>query len=651
MLLKRRYKLNIKKIMSFVNVFSIANISVLLIYNFEKSRHFIKNIIVAIFNEELATNINDAYLTMLPILKLLIYIYIIFIFIVVMYKIIKYYINRFKQRKEAMQASGINKDLYDYLNNYDKKCFVITGDWGVGKTYTVDNFLDRYFKYENRDVYRISCFGMENRKDVLEELKNIFEKQDKSLRKYIINILNKVPIIGGLLEDALKSDYEFKDLKERSIFIFDDLERINIPKYQNIYTREWYRVKNIKENARVATPLNEIYKEFKEVERAFGEIDNSLKNIKEEINIEKFNVITGLVNELIERYNMKVIVICNKEEIDKNFFYDVFECKIESIMYKIKTEHDVTANLAKRNINNKLYLEKNIKKEIEEFFIDNAQCIDNVWAKNNISNVRILSKSISAFIEIVENYNIEKVYYRDLFFTILITYIADFTGEISYLESIEKGEMIKAFYEKHILMLRTDNPMAKKGILYIISSEPDTYNIRWMGLDLGTAWSIGIHNYEGIREELEIYDNYNYEEEKNIFCINKELVVEKGKTYKFDNLIYLLKTDAENIDKILKIMKEGNVDYTSHTSFRYGSTIFANIYDKKDADKSEIIFSILNAYQIDDTNLFKIFEKLKDVIDMSEIKKQPKTVGMNMNLTIQDKYIKFLEEKDDIMNN
>lgn len=440
--------MNIKKIISFLNVFSIANIAILLIYNFENSRYFIKNIIVAVLNEEVAININNIYLMILPSLKWLIYIYIIFILVVVIYKMIKYYINRFKQRKEAMQASGINKDLYDYLNNYDKKCFVITGDWGVGKTYTVDNFFDRYFKYEKRDVYRISCFGMENRKEVLEELKNVFEKQDKSLRKYTINILNKIPIIGGLLEDALKSDYEFKDLKERSIFIFDDLERINIPKYKNRYTREWYSVRNIRENPRERTPLNEIYKEFKEVEGAFGEIDNSLEKIKEEINIEKFNVITGLINELIERYNMKVIVICNKEEIDKNFFYDVFECKIESILYKIKTEHDITVNLAKRNINDKLYLEKNIKKEIEEFFIDNAECIDNIWAKNNISNVRILSKSISAFIEIVENYKIEKEYYRDLFFTILITYIADFTGEISYLEQITKGEIIKSFYEK-----------------------------------------------------------------------------------------------------------------------------------------------------------------------------------------------------------
>ena len=71
--------MNIKKIISFLNVFSIANIAILLIYNFENSRYFIKNIIVAVLNEEVAININNIYLMILPSLKWLIYIYIIFI--------------------------------------------------------------------------------------------------------------------------------------------------------------------------------------------------------------------------------------------------------------------------------------------------------------------------------------------------------------------------------------------------------------------------------------------------------------------------------------------------------------------------------------------------------------------------------------------
>ena len=70
--------MNIKKIISFLNVFSIANIAILLIYNFENSRYFIKNIIVAVLNEEVAININNIYLMILPSLKWLIYIHYIY---------------------------------------------------------------------------------------------------------------------------------------------------------------------------------------------------------------------------------------------------------------------------------------------------------------------------------------------------------------------------------------------------------------------------------------------------------------------------------------------------------------------------------------------------------------------------------------------
>ena len=63
-----------------LNVFSIANIAILLIYNFENSRYFIKNIIVAVLNEEVAININNIYLMILPSLKWLIYIYTLYLF-------------------------------------------------------------------------------------------------------------------------------------------------------------------------------------------------------------------------------------------------------------------------------------------------------------------------------------------------------------------------------------------------------------------------------------------------------------------------------------------------------------------------------------------------------------------------------------------
>lgn len=200
-----------------------------------------------------------------------------------------------------------------------------------------------------------------------------------------------------------------------------------------------------------------------------------------------------------------------------------------------------------------------------------------------------------------------------------------------------------------MLMLGKDNRMEEKGILYTISLYPDTSDIRWMGLNLGTAWNIGIHNYDGIKEEFIQYNNYNYEEEKKIFCTREELVIEHNKIYKFDNLVYLLKKNADNINKvdnILKIMKEANIDYTSHTSFRYRNRVISGIYNEENMNRSEIIFSILKAYEIDDTILIRIFENLKDIIDMKEIKENSQTIGMNVASTIKDKYIRFLKEKE-----
>ena len=147
-----------QQIIKIINVLNIINISILLMYHFESIKHFIKTILVALLNENIAIKTNSFYIMIMPTLKNIIYVYIIIIFFVAIFKIKKYYQNRNLQREEVKKADKINKRLYEYLNNDYKKCFVITGDWGVGKTYTVDEFFRKYFKYEKREVYRISCF-------------------------------------------------------------------------------------------------------------------------------------------------------------------------------------------------------------------------------------------------------------------------------------------------------------------------------------------------------------------------------------------------------------------------------------------------------------------------------------------------------------
>ena len=608
-----------KKIINIYNWINIFNISALFIYYFENLQNFAKTMVIILFNEEIAIEVYKKYTENLVNFKMLMYIYFVILLIKLFINWLNFDIDRKIQKDRVLKSNEINRNLYDYINSNEKKCFVITGNWGVGKTYTIDNFFEKYFKYEKRDVYRISCFGMENRKDILEELKNVFEKQDNSLRKHVLNLCKKIPIIGDLIEEAFKSDYEFKDLKEKSVFIFDDFERINVQNYSN-NARGLYRVSNVKDSRNANEIYKNIYKEFKDVQNGFEIIENSVKSIQKEHKLERYNVITGLINELIERYNMKVIVLCNNSVINTEFFNDMFEHKIESIIYKIKRKSKITYELAIKNIESKIYLNEEIVKRLKEFFIKNSAIIDNIWNKSNIDNIRVLSQTISAFIEINENNKIDEKYEKNLFFTILVCHISHFTGNSENIEKISLGETIKSFYEKHKEMYWDKEKFDNSSLFYFISSEPGLEDIRWFGNNVGFSYLSGNHCYTGFNDEIDCYNQYDYSFEEKYICKKEEIIFEENNIYKFDDLMYLLKINENKediVNNILKIIENNNVDYSSHTSFNYDNFYLGNLYNETN-NLEKTVISIITLYKINDDITYKVLKKISDTIDLKE---------------------------------
>ena len=614
-----------KKIINIFNLINIFNISALFIYYFENLQNFAKTMVIILFNEEIAIEVYKKYTENLVNFKMLMYIYFVILLIKLFINWLNFDIDRKIQKDRVLKSNEINRNLYDYINSNEKKCFVITGNWGVGKTYTIDNFFGKYFKYEKRDVYRISCFGMENRKDILEELKNVFEKQDNSIRKHVLNLCKKIPIIGDLIEDAFKSDYEFKDLREKSIFVFDDFERITVPKYEN-YTNRLYRGRTRYSTRNSNDPFGEIYKKFKEIESGFERFEDSVKEIREEQKLEKYNIITGLINELIERYNMKVILICNKSEIHNEFFNDIFECKIESIIYKISDKSKITQELALKNIENKIYLKEDLKRRLKDFFASEANIIDLIWEKSGVNNIRILSQAINAFTEVIEYTEIDEKYEKSLFFTILVCQLSHFTGKNENVEKIATGELIKAFYEKHKVMSEREDEFDTNSLFYFISSESEMADVRWMGSNVGFSYLAGNHCYTGFFEELKIYDEYNWNLEEKIFHKNDESYFEENEIYKFDDLMYLLKINENNkekINEILKILESANIDYISHTSFEYGSMYLGAIRNENN-DIAETIISIIALYRLNDNVIYSVLKKIINVIGEKIIKESNK---------------------------
>lgn len=120
---------------------------------------------------------------------------IIFRIIIVVFVIIKFisWILKLGWEYWLKRQKGDNRfeeSIFRYLKDSSvPRCFLVTGDWGSGKTYEVEQFFDKYYRCARTKVYRISCFGLDTRKELIKEISNTIEQQDKSFYSLTIKAL------------------------------------------------------------------------------------------------------------------------------------------------------------------------------------------------------------------------------------------------------------------------------------------------------------------------------------------------------------------------------------------------------------------------------------------------------------------------------
>lgn len=537
-----------KKIFKVFNSISIINIIIYLLYSYKGARSKIKELITYIFNENSALTIAEIYRSIIKYCKAEIYVFFLVIIIYLIICIIIKYVYKNKylknlQLKKLMdeETPRVYKTIYEYINSKEKRAFLLTGDWGSGKTYTINNFFEKYYKYENKKIYKISCFGLEGRESILKEMKNIFEKEDNSITKKILNLINKIPIIGDFLEGILKSDYEIKDIPENSIFIFDDFERI--------------------------TPLGDISdrikkrisrRNFTRIQRKNRRMYNSreLYDTKSETTIEyevlsKYNIVIGIINELVDRYNMKVIILCNTNEINKTFVHEMFECKLDCKKFQIDTNKNIFTDLLNKNLNNNVNLSAEQKENIKKIFDKINDNITAVWNSTRIDNVRILSGIISAFTELVECYNIKQEFYEDIFYSIFLYHILYYNEELDFLRDLKIGENIYCYY----LKLNKCGRIGNNAIVNVIP-EIDNKVIKWVGIEIASNWLVG-ENIDCVDNLFKINEYDNGLEEQ---ISKNEDIIDRTK-YRFDDLIYILSIDYTKLEEIKNIIKTKEIDF------------------------------------------------------------------------------------------
>lgn len=248
------------------------------------------------------------------------------------------------QDKKLTAGDDLQKRLFPYLNNTNRtrKCFAILGGWGTGKTYKLEQALSKYRHYKFRPFYQISCFGLEDREDILDAIKSECRHQDVSVMQMLISWVQYLPAFGPWLSAALEKKYELGDLAGNSVFIFEDFERI-----------------------------------------ACGESDKK----------EKYNLIVGFINEIVERYHYKVIIVCNHEEMGA-LYNELIHKKLDCEEYKLPSQNEEAYEIAKLEFENDNRLSK---EEAYTLLLAVEHEIANMIFIFDMANMRNLRKLIRVF--------------------------------------------------------------------------------------------------------------------------------------------------------------------------------------------------------------------------------------------------------------
>ena len=222
----------------------------------------------------------------------------------------------------------------DYLTRETNNALLITGEWGVGKTYFFNNILSKEIEKvstkENENIkytpIRISLFGVTSINDIekriILEIYPLLKNKGLKIGKGLLNVILSSPIIKELTQQIpenilnLPEDYKSDIINSKTsslIICFDDLERKSH-----------------------TFPISGLI---------------------------------GYINNLTENNNLKVIIIGNTNNIEENFVEIKEKLIGREIEYSIKIEE--VYNTLKQDFNPpyKTFLEKQ-KEFICSFFQD-----------------------------------------------------------------------------------------------------------------------------------------------------------------------------------------------------------------------------------------------------------------------------------------
>ncbi len=504
------------KLKTNIDFFAIISAFGILIYRIDALRKVCKNICIYFItwyvDIDLAT-IKNIYLCAEKLFRIIIAT---FLVIQILNWLLEFVWERWLKKQKG--SNRFEASLFRYLQDSSiPRCFLVTGEWGTGKTYEVEKFFDKYFHHSKTKVYRISCFGLDSRKELVKEISNTIEQNDKSFYALLIKAMQFVPIVGGAMVKFFKKAYGYDSIKSGSIFIFDDFERITsraIVKETSphLYKETSFFLSNVTHGRNSISEFKEIEKEFERVRESFQKIEDFFSYNLERTDIDKYNIAIGLINDIVEIYGMKVVIICNSEVLGEKFIYDILRSKLNCIEYRKIVLPEARISVIDNCIKNKVLIDDEKQKIIKGFLNENIKYnIDNILFERQFSNLRLYGNLLEAFIitaDLFDKKDLTKEFLNSLFNSIMITHIAFYYKKFNKLSVFPSGAniefLMKLFYG---------------GSPNLIRTQQRNDDVKWVDIKVSGYWIFNLsrpYESESIVEEWKKYKYYETEEKISI---------------------------------------------------------------------------------------------------------------------------------------
>lgn len=461
--------------------------------------------------------------------------FILFFGIYILYNIVIRIVFFFLRRRKNSVENRFEESLIRYLNNNPlKQCYLLTGGWGSGKTHAINCFFEKYYKYTFKKVYRISCFGLNTREQVEKEISSQIEVNDNSMYTACINVIKYIPILGEFLGDLLKPNYSIGNVPKGTVFIFDDFERATSRGLVNKRGEIYYE----KQSSSLTHASHE-YREFDEINKELQKIEDgfSMIAINENMHInqlylEKYNAIIGIINELVESYGMRVVIVCNADILGYEYVNSIFRGKLNCITYNQTINYKSIVSIMEIALDSIIFnskIVKNTARRVLQSQIENdAEKIMQLFG----NNLRYMENLIYAYLDTLllfeDSAECNLDFVEDLFYNICVIHYLYYSNNLDHVEKVASGACLKFFLElfhKYTDQL-SDFLQLKR-------------EIKWIDINLSGFWILNMSKPSNIQEIMNLYNSYSfYNVEKMLFEGNTTDFEKEGQDIKLEHVLY-----------------------------------------------------------------------------------------------------------------